>query len=105
MTFKQFRNKPIVKFLSNRYVIIILLFIIWMLFFDENSYMNHRELNKVIQKDEKTIDYYKKEIRNDEKDIRKLKNPDSLERYAREEYRMKKKNEDIYIIEFDTLKK
>ena len=62
MTFKQFRNKPIIKFLSNRYVIIILLFIIWMLFFDENSYMNHREINKVIQKDEKTIDYYEKEI-------------------------------------------
>ena len=35
-------------------------------FFDENSYMNHRELNKVIHKDEKTIDYYKKEIGNDE---------------------------------------
>jgi len=105
MTFKEFRNKPIVKFLSNRYVIIVLVFFVWMLFFDENSFLNHHELNKVIDEDEKKIDYYQKNINADKKDIKKLQNPDSLERFAREEYRMKKKNEDIYIIEFDTLKK
>lgn len=105
MTFKEFRNKPVIKFLSNRYVIIVLVFCVWMLFFDENSFLNHHELNKVIEEDEKKIEYYEKNIDADKKDIKKLKNPDSLERFAREEYRMKKKNEDIYIIEFDTLKK
>ena len=105
MTFKEFRNKPAVKFLSNRYVIITLLFLIWMLFFDENSYLNHRELNKEVDKLEKSTQYYEKEINHDQKIIKNLQNPDSLERFAREEYRMKKKDEDIYIIEFDTLKK
>ena len=105
MTFKQFRNHPFVKFLSNRYVIITLLFVIWMLFFDENSFLNQHELNNEIDKLEKATDYYKKEIDHDKKIIKNLENTDSLERFAREQYRMKKKNEDIYIIEFDTLKK
>ncbi len=105
MTFKEFKKKPIVKFLSNRYIIIIILFLIWMLFFDENSFLNHHELNKEIDKLEKSTDYYEKNIKKDKKDIKKLNDPDSLERFAREEYRMKKKDEDIYIIEFDTIKK
>ena len=105
MTFKEFRNKPAVKFLSNKYVIIILVFFVWMLFFDENSFLNHRELNKEIDKLEKSTKYYEKEIHHDQKIIKNLQNADSLEKFAREEYRMKKKNEDIYIIEFDTLKK
>jgi cell division protein FtsB len=105
MTFKEFRNKPAVKFLSNIYVMIILGFLIWMFFFDENSFLNHRELNKEIDKLEKSTKYFEKEISQDQKVIKNLQNPDSLERFAREEYRMKKKDEDIYIIEFDTLKK
>ena len=105
MTFKEFKKKPVVKFLSNIYVLITLLFIVWMAFFDENSWLNHRELNKEIDKLEKSAKYYEKEINNDQKVIKNLKDPDSLERFAREEYRMKKQNEDIYIIEFDTLKK
>ena len=105
MTFKQFRKKPIVKFLSNRYVLIAIVFLVWMTFFDENSFINHNELNNEINKLNKSNDYFKEEIDHDKKIIKNLENPDSLERFAREEYRMKKKNEDIYIIEFDTLKK
>ncbi len=105
MTFKQFRNQKIVKILSNRYVLIFLVFLVWMLFFDENSYINHRELDKEINKLEKANSYYKKEIKHDAKIIKNLENPDSLERFAREEYQMKKKDEDIYIIQFDSVKK
>ena len=105
MTFREFREKPIIKFFSNRYVLILLIFILWMLFFDENSFLNQHDLNKEINKLEESTDYYKKEITKDKKDIKDLKHPDSLEKFAREEYKMKKKNEDIYIIEFDTLKK
>ncbi|HBK72386.1 MAG TPA: septum formation initiator [Flavobacteriaceae bacterium] len=104
MTFKEFKEHEIVSFINNRYVIIFLLFLIWMLFFDENSYMNHRELDKEIDKIEKTNVYYKNEINHDNKTINNLNDPDSLEKFAREEYKMKRKEEDIYIIEFDTIK-
>ncbi len=104
MTFKQFRENKVVKFLSNRYVLILILFLVWMLFFDENSFINHRELDKEVNKLEKSIKYYKKETEGDKKVIENLKNPDSLEKFAREEYKMKRKDEDIYIIELDSVK-
>ncbi len=105
MTLKQFKNNPMVRFLSNRYVIILLVFIVWMVFFDENSYFIHRDLNKEIDQIEGATDYYQREISKDKKEIGDLQNPDSLEKFAREKYHMKKKDEDIYLIEFDTVKK
>ena len=105
MTFRQFKNKPIVKFITNRYVIILSIFIVWMVFFDENSFLNHREFNKEIKKLNNEKEYYKKEIKEDKELIDKLNDNEELEKFAREEYKMKKENEEIYIIEYDTLKK
>ena len=76
-----------------------------MLFFDENSYLTHREFNKEIEELEVWIDYHKNKIEKDKETIKKLQNDLQLERYARERYLMKKENEDIYIIEFDTIQK
>lgn len=104
MTFKEFKNSKVVRFLNNRYVIILLLFLVWMLFFDENSYLTHHELNKEIDKIEKTNRFYQSEIDKDQKLLKNLDNRDSLIKYAREQYKMKRKDEDIYIIEYDTVK-
>ena len=41
------------------------------------------------------------EIKKDEQSIKLLKNPNQIEKYAREKYYMKKDSEDIYIIEFE----
>ena len=105
MTFKQFRQNKVVKFISNKYFIILFLFLIWMLFFDENSYLNHRELNQEIDELEDAKTYYEGEIERDSNIISNLNNRDSLEKYAREKYRMKRENEDIYIIEYDSVDK
>ena len=51
---------------------------------------------------EKSIEYYEGEIAKDKQLISNLKNPDSLEKFAREEYKMKKQNEDIFLVEFDS---
>tara|TARA_R110001583_G_scaffold82774_1_gene219300 strand:- start:36580 stop:36900 length:321 start_codon:yes stop_codon:yes gene_type:complete len=105
MTFKQFKNKPIVKFTTNKYIIVVSLFIVWMFFFDENSMLNHREFNKEIDKLNSEKEYYKTQIKQDKELINKLENKEELEKFAREEYNMKRENEEIYIIEYDTLKK
>jgi cell division protein DivIC len=105
MTFKQFKNKTIVKFITNRYVIIMSIFIVWMVFFDENSWLNHREFDKEINKLKSEEDYLNSEIKHDKELINKLENKEELEKFAREEYHMKKENEEIYLIEYDTLKK
>ncbi len=103
MSFKKFKENKIVKIISNKYVIVLVLFVVWMIFIDENSYINHRELNKEIDKLENANKYYKEQIEEDKKIIDNLNDPDSLEKYAREEYKMKKENEDIYIIEIDSV--
>ena len=75
---------------KNIYFIIIVSFIIWMLFFDSNSYLVHRELNKNILKLEKQKDFYKEGIKEDTKELNKIKTDSGLEEYAREKLFMKK---------------
>ena len=99
---KDILNKyPFLRYLGNRYALVLLGFIIWILFLDNYSYLEHRVLNKEINELEDNIDYYKTEIKNDSIRIKKLKNPDQIEKYAREKYYMKRENEDIYIIEYE----
>jgi cell division protein FtsB len=71
-----------------------------MLFIDTNSYLFHNtlssEINELIIKKEQL----KKEIVNDKKLINDLKDLDNYEAFARENFFMKKKDEEIFIIEF-----
>jgi cell division protein FtsB len=94
------------KFLSNKYMWVLLFFSVWMLFLDNYSYFDHRILNKEIEELEDNKKYYQEEIKKDQENIKLLKNPTQIEKYAREKYFMKKDSEDIYIIEFegDTVK-
>ena len=105
MSFKKFRNNNLFKILTNVFVLIFIPFLIWMLFFDENSYLVHRKFNQEIKDLESTISFYNLKIAEDKATIKKLEDSLQLERFAREQYLMKKENEDIYIIEFDTIKK
>ena len=51
MTFKEIRKSRWFKFFSNIYVLVLTVFVIWMLFFDANSWwFTHRELDKEIEK-------------------------------------------------------
>jgi cell division protein DivIC len=102
--FDRIKKNPFFKILTNVFVIIFIPFMIWMLFFDENSYLIHREFNKEIEALESTITFYEEKLSSDKKMIKNLQDSLELERFAREKYLMKKENEDIYIIEFDTIK-
>jgi cell division protein FtsB len=103
---KSITTNPILKKLSNKYVLVILLFGVWMLFLDNYSYLEHRLLDKEINELEDNEQYYRNEIKADQQKIKLLKNTNQVEKYAREKYFMKKDSEDIYIIEFegDTVK-
>ncbi len=94
-------NYPFLKFIGNRYVIVLLFFIVWMLFLDNTSHMEQRVLNEQIDELEDNKEYYQSEIKKDSKSIKNLKNPAQIERYAREKYYMKRDSEDIYIIEYE----
>lgn len=92
---------PYLKFFSNKYIFIITLFVIWMLFLDNASYLDHRALNKQIKELENNRDYYLQEISKDQRQIKDLSQPEKIEQYAREQYYMKKDNEEIFIIEYE----
>ena len=89
------------RFVSNKYVLVTLFFIVCMLFLDNYSLWNQRALNGQIDEMEDNKKYYQDEIKKDNKSIKLLKNPDQVEKYAREKYFMKKDSEDIYIIEYE----
>lgn len=89
------------KSFKNIFVIILVIFTIWMLFFDANSYLMHRELNNEMQDLEDEKEYYKNEIEKDKKAIQELSTEEGIEKLAREKYYMKKENEEIYIIEYE----
>jgi len=88
---------------KNIYFIIIMLFLIWMLFFDSNSWLVHRELNKKVYKLETQKDFYREGIKKDKEELLTIKTDTGLEEYAREKLFMKKEGEEIFIIEFDTI--
>lgn len=105
MGIKKLKEKRWFRILSNKYVLIFVIFSIWMFFFDANSWFIHKELNDEIDKLEGNKVYFLKEITSDKEQIQSLKDTEELERFAREEYFMKKDNEEIYIIEYeDSLK-
>ena len=61
-----------------------------------------KKLNSEIKKLKKRKDALTEEIIKDQELINKLENIDSLEHYGREMYNMKKQNEDIFIIEYQS---
>jgi len=97
--FSSIKSNKWFKILSNIYVVILLLFLVWVLFFDTNSYLIHKELKEDINALQKTKKFYREEIEQDKMFIMKMEDSHQVEKYAREKYFLKKKNEDIYIIE------
>jgi len=90
--------KLLLKKLKSPFVVLGFLFVLWMLFFDSNSYLSHRNLANKIEQLEKDQIHYRAEIRKDSIALHELSSPEGLEKYAREKYHMKKENEEIFLI-------
>lgn len=96
-----FLKHKYVKPFKNIFVVIFVVFAVWMLFFDSNSWFIHHELNTEIKELEAEKEYYRDEIKKDKKAIKELSSEEGVEKLAREKYYMKKANEDIFIIEYE----
>ena len=85
--------------LKNKYFLVGSFFVIWMVFFDMKdlaSDFNRRSRLKELQKNERHLT---REIADTRKELDLLKtNAQTIERYAREKYMMKKDNEDLFIV-------
>ena len=96
------KNK-LFKLIKSTYGIIIILFIFWMIFFDSNSLIIHNELNNDINELDVQKSYYEKEIAKDNIELQLIQTDSGLEKYAREKLFMKKDNEEVFLIEYDTI--
>ncbi len=77
-------------------VIVVTLFI---LFFDSQSVLNWMQIRSASEDLEAEKAYYQQKIDNDKRRIQELSsNKNSLEKFAREQFMMKRKNEDIFML-------
>lgn len=87
------------SFLKNKYFIAVLIFAAWMAFFDRNSLLQRNKLSQDLKEQEQQRDFYLDEIRRDSITLHELSSDtQNLIRFAREQYLMKKPEEDVYLI-------
>ncbi|MFC2137856.1 septum formation initiator family protein [Bacteroidota bacterium] len=88
--------KPVIK---NKYYISFIIFLIWIIIFDQNNLIERRKNVKKLHQLEQEKDFYLDRIVNDTRRLNELRtNDENLEKFAREEYLMKKEDEDIFLI-------
>lgn len=92
--------KKVFKILLNKYLVTAVAFVAWMTFFDQNDWMTQQDTQKQLKSTKDHIQFLTAKTEEMEADLKMLQNdPERLEKYAREHYRMKRENEDLYIIE------
>jgi cell division protein FtsB len=101
MNWRELKSKKWFGLLGNLYILVLTVFTIWMVFFDTNSLLIHLELRREITKLKKQQEFLKEEIARDKEVIERLSDPEELERFARETYLLKRKDEEIFLIEFE----
>jgi len=77
----------------------MLVFGIWVFFFDQNNLFDRFSDMKKLKELEKEKIYYENKIKEDQQRIYELtSDKDDIEKFARETYLMKKDNEDIFVV-------
>jgi cell division protein FtsB len=81
-------------------VVTSLVFLLWMIFLDANNLISRFQLSSKLSSLENEKEYYNEKIKEVEKDRDELfGDRESLEKFAREKYLMKKESEDIFIVD------
>ncbi len=89
----------ILPILKSKYLLSLSLFVIWILFFDQNNLVDRYKLVREVHQLQKDKNYYIQRIAADSTRLKELMtNSKNLEKFAREQYLMKKDNEDIFVI-------
>ncbi len=87
------------KYTKNFYFVFTILFVFWMIVIDSNNIYNQYLLSKKLRELESQKEFFlerKQNVLSDKEEL--LSNVELLEKFARERYLMKKKNEDLYVI-------
>ena len=89
------------KLLTNKYLIALTLFLLLILFFDDrNDIFTQLDRKAELKQLQLSKQHYENEIVKTKKELVDLKNSmETLEKVAREKYKLKKQNEDIFIVQ------
>ena len=87
------------KTITNKYLFAFLVFSGWMIFLDEHNILFLRQNLNKLKRYRVESTYYKEKIAVDSERLKELQTSSkNLEKFAREQFLMKKKNEDIFLI-------
>jgi cell division protein DivIC len=91
--------KALFKTITNKYLFAFLVFSVWMIFLDDHNILFLRQNMNKLKKFRVENTYYKEKISIDTQKLKELQTDSkNLEKFAREQFLMKKKNEDIFLI-------
>jgi len=83
----------------NKYFLTLLIFFIWIILLDSNNLLSRYREMRELHKLRNDREYYLNKIEVDQRKLKELKTDNhNLEKFAREQYRMKKPDEDLFII-------
>ncbi|UYQ92301.1 septum formation initiator family protein [Chitinophaga horti] len=83
----------------NKYVVTTAAFILWLAFLDRNNMLSQYELTAEVNKMEAQKEFYRENNDATRKESQELlSSMEKLEKFAREQYKMKKDNEDVFLI-------
>ena len=95
----KFKDTIFWKILKNKYFIAVVIFLMTILFLDENNLLVVHSLRRDVAELNHTIDTMRQGFVQDSLQAERLKyDLDSIERYGRENYYMKRKNEDVFVV-------
>lgn len=85
---------------KNKYAITLVAFFTYLLFFDSNDIPSQIKFKRHLNKLNKQTEYFQKMIEESKSEYAStFSTPEQMETYAREQYMMKKPEEDLFIIE------
>lgn len=93
--FQLFRDR-IPAPLRSRYVLVLVLFLIWMTSFDRFDIFTQVKISQTAEQLQQENDHYQKSIAETKQKLSDLER--NIEKFAREQYFFKKGNEDIFVI-------
>ncbi len=94
--------KKVYSKLGNKFILTLAIFFMWILIFDRSNWIGMLGELRKIRKLEKERIYYLEKIEHDRNRLKELRtNNENLEKFAREQYLMKKPDEDIFVISPD----
>ncbi len=92
--------RKIFSIVSNKYLIALVIFAVIILFTDHNNFFEQWNRKQELKELQTKKEYYQQEIDKTKKQLADLSNnPAALEKYARENFFMKRSNEDVFVIE------